>query len=260
MVQGARRLMPRRLRDTGNGLINAGWAAGALIAPLVVAPIAARHGWEASFVVTGGVCFLWLPLWLVFAYRPGGARLGPQPVALRAGSDHAARPMAWRSYALWATVLAVFFTVPPTVFTNAYVPLYLNEVHGVAQAQVAWYYWQPFLATDVGQITGGLVVYGLLRRGWGFLAARRVVMTVGFVGAVVLLGMNGADTPGRAVAWLDGSRLLFQVGYTVLVAYGIESVAEHQTALMAGLLNATFAACNFVFNPLIGAMADRYGG
>ena len=41
-------------------------------------------------------------------------------------------------------------------------------------------------------------------------------------------------------------------------AHGTVVVAEEQTALKSGLMNATFSACNFVFNPLIGGMADRF--
>ena len=57
------------------------------------------------------------------------------------------------------------------------------------------------------------------------------------------------------------SRFCFQIGYTAaLVAYGLESVAEGQTALMAGLMNAAFSVCNLVFNQVIGGMADHDHG
>ena len=48
--------------------------------------------------------------------------------------------------------------------------------------------------------------------------------------------------------------------YTVLITYGMEAVAEEQTALMNGLLNATFGVSNLIFSPLCGGMADHYGG
>ena len=98
----------------------------------------------------------------------------------------------------------------------------------------------------------------LLRRGWRFLAARRAVMIAGFLGSTVLLTMLSAPDAGMAMLRLDLSRFLFQTAYTVLLAYGIESVAEGQTGRMHGLMNATFSACNFVFNPLIGGISDRF--
>ena len=56
------------------------------------------------------------------------------------------------------------------------------------------------------------------------------------------------------------NHVAFQAGYTALLVYGIESAPEGQAALMSGLMNAAFSACNFLFNPLIGAMVDRYHG
>ena len=260
MVKGTRRLMPPRWRDFGNGLMNAGWAVGALIAPLVVDPISRHYGWKYAFVFTGGLCFLWVPFWMVLSWRRS-ATLGPQPIHLVVGSDE--RPQAasvLRSFSLWATIAALFFTVPPTVFINAFLPMYLDVVRHLTQEQCAALYWQPFLATDIGQILGGVMVYVLLRYSWRYLTARRLVMIFGFTGSACLLGMIFRPDI-RGMMWcINLSRFFFQMAYTALVAYGIESVGEGQSALMAGLMNATFSACNFVFNPLIGKMADVYHG
>jgi ACS family hexuronate transporter-like MFS transporter len=259
MVKGTRRLMPPRWRDFGNGLMNAGWAIGALIAPLVVDPISRRHGWQGAFLFTGGLCFVWIPLWALLSWRRG-ATLGPQPIDFIAGSDERPRRLNYRSYALWATIVALFFTVPPTVFVNTFLPVFFHDSRGLSQQQYARLYWQPFLGTDLGQILGGLLVYALLRRSWRYLSARRIVMKVGFVGAVSLLGVNFRPDVRGTMWCINLSRFFFQIGYTALVAYGIESVGEGQTALMAGLMNATFSACNLVVNPLIGKMADHYHG
>jgi len=259
MVKGARRLMPRRLRDTGNGLINAGWAAGALFSPIIVGPLAHSHGWKSAFLVTGGLCFAWIPLWLFFSGLSRG-RLGPQAVNLSAASDTQPNRLQWRSLALWGVLLGIFFTVPPTVFANSFIPIYLKQVRGFTPLQASRVYWQPFLATDIGQILGGLLVFGLLRLGWHFLPARRIVMIVGFSGAIIMWRASTAPTAGWAMWYIDLSRFSFQIGYTVLLAYGIESVAENQTALMAGMMNATFSACNFLFSPLIGWMTMRFKG
>jgi ACS family hexuronate transporter-like MFS transporter len=259
MLKGTRRLMPARLRDLGNGLMNAGWAIGALIAPLVVDPISRHYGWKSAFLFTGGLCFLWVPWWVLLSWRRS-ATLGPAPMQLAISSDHRPQRIDVRSFSLWATIAALFFTVPPTVFVNSFLPVYLKSVRHLSQQQYARLYWEPFLATDIGQITGGVMVYVLLRYSWRYLTARRLVMIFGFTGSACLVGMIFRPDI-RGMMWcINLSRVLFQIGYTALVAYGIESIGEGQSALMAGLMNATFSACNLVFNPLIGAMADRYHG
>jgi ACS family hexuronate transporter-like MFS transporter len=257
LLKGVRRLLPPRLRDAGTSLVGAGSIAGALIAPLTVIPLTIHFGWRWAFAVSAGFSLLWLPFWAVLASRRN-ANLGPEAGLVHAGSDHHPQRLNLRSPALWATLLAIFFTVPPTVFVQNFLALYLSQAHHLTQAQLGRWLWQPFLATDLGQLTGGAVAYLLLRRGWQFLPARRLIMVVGFLGSTLLLTVNAAPDVAGAMLRLDLSRFSFQAAYTILLVYGIESVPEPQTALMSGLMNATFSACNFIFNPVIGGMADHF--
>ena len=113
-----------------------------------------------------------------------------------------------------------------------------------------------FLAMDLGQLTGGAVLFWLLRSGWRFLSARRLVMVLGFCGSTLMLLMVTAPGLGMAMVWLNLSRFCFQFAYVALLAYGISSVPEHQTGKMNGFMNAMFGACGFAFNPLIGWLSD----
>jgi MFS family permease len=84
-------------------------------------------------------------------------------------------------------------------------------------------------------------------------------MSAGFTGAAVMLLMVFAPSLTWAMAWLNLSRFLFQFAYVALLAYGISVVRESQAGTMNGFMNATFGACTFVFNPLIGKLADVFG-
>ena len=93
-----------RRRDMGNGLMNAGWAIGALISPLVVEPISRRYGWQAAFLFTGGLCFMWIPLWVMLSWRrspslcPAQIDLSSAAIIARGGSTFARSPCGrrWR--------------------------------------------------------------------------------------------------------------------------------------------------------------------
>src|SRR5438093_6600632 len=111
LQKGIRRLLPHRLRDTGTALIGAGSIAGALIAPLVVIPLAERFTWRAAFLVSAGFSLLWLPLWAMLAFRPQ-ANLGAEPAGRQASSVHHDDRLRLRSLAFWATLIAIFFAVP----------------------------------------------------------------------------------------------------------------------------------------------------
>src|SRR5262249_14429903 len=119
LLKGIRRLMPLHLRDTGAGLISASTVLGAMVAPWIVVPLMRRLGWRAAFVVTAASGVIWLTAWVLLARKEGDV-LGPQPVKLQTGTG--AGRLNWGSFAVWASVLTVFFTVPPTVFVTHFLP------------------------------------------------------------------------------------------------------------------------------------------
>ena len=54
---------PKKERALATGLYNSGANVGAIVAPLSVPFIAAKLGWEWSFIMTGAIGLLWLAFW-----------------------------------------------------------------------------------------------------------------------------------------------------------------------------------------------------
>src|SRR5262249_45065383 len=152
--------------------------------------------WQIAFAVTSGLGLLWLPAWWLLAFR-SDVPLGPGTVHVQIGTE--SQPLPWQSSAVWATFVLIFLTVPATVFVNNFPSLFLNKTYGVPQEAMAYILVPPFLATDVGQILGGVVASWLLRRGWTFLASRTIVMGVGFPMAAVMIAVNAAPSAGWAL-------------------------------------------------------------
>lgn len=59
---------PDKERSIATGWFNAGTAIGAMIAPPLVVWCILHSSWQMAFVVTGGLGFVWVAIWL-FAYR-----------------------------------------------------------------------------------------------------------------------------------------------------------------------------------------------
>lgn len=59
---------PKKDRAYATSIFNAGATIGALIAPLCIPAIAKHFGWEMSFIIIGGLGFIWMGLW-VFLYK-----------------------------------------------------------------------------------------------------------------------------------------------------------------------------------------------
>jgi ACS family hexuronate transporter-like MFS transporter len=66
-------VLPPADRGLGNGIFNSGAAVGAVLTPLIVAPLTAWLGWRAAFAMIGGLGFVWALAWQAAAYGPASA-------------------------------------------------------------------------------------------------------------------------------------------------------------------------------------------
>jgi len=165
----------------------------------------------------------------------------------------------WRSRVLWGTGLCILLTVPPTVFVNNFLALYLNQSYGVPQADMTRWQWQPFLAVDLGQLVGGGLASYWISRGRSQFSTRAAIVLAGFLGSVVLVGANYASGVEGAVWAMNLSRFFFQAAYIVMVTHAIQAVPDEQTAYLNGLMNGAFSLCNVIMNPIIGRLSDQHG-
>ncbi len=56
-------VLPPSDRSLGNGIFNSGAAIGAVLAPLLVTPLAVRMGWQSPFVILGLGGLIWVAVW-----------------------------------------------------------------------------------------------------------------------------------------------------------------------------------------------------
>ena len=61
---------PKRDRAFATSIFNAGSTIGALVAPFCIPPLAAKWGWEASFIIIGALGFVWMGFWQFIYKRP----------------------------------------------------------------------------------------------------------------------------------------------------------------------------------------------
>ena len=61
---------PRRERALATGIFNSGTNVGAIIAPIAVPAIVIAWGWQAAFIITGALGFIWIILWFLFYELP----------------------------------------------------------------------------------------------------------------------------------------------------------------------------------------------
>jgi ACS family hexuronate transporter-like MFS transporter len=165
---------PRQLRALATGLFNSGSNIGAIVTPLVVPIIYLNYGWQAAFIATGLLGFLWLVAWLVL--YPLCARRGLTKV------QEAKVRVPWlpllAKRQTWAIILGKFLTDPVWWFYLFWLPKFLNSTYGVTIDKIGPPLVIIYLASDAGSILGGAFSSYLLKRGWSVNAARKTAMLV----------------------------------------------------------------------------------
>ena len=65
---------PKKDRALATSIFNAGASVGALAAPLTIPVLAEHMGWEMSFIIIGGIGFIWAGLWLFLYDKPSNSK------------------------------------------------------------------------------------------------------------------------------------------------------------------------------------------
>jgi ACS family hexuronate transporter-like MFS transporter len=63
-------VLPREDRSLGNGIFNSGAAVGAVLTPLIVAPLTVWLGWRVAFQLIGAAGLVWVAVWLFVVNGP----------------------------------------------------------------------------------------------------------------------------------------------------------------------------------------------
>ena len=160
---------PVHERSTAMGIVNAGTAVGAVVAPPAIAAILAYGHWRWIFVACGAVGLVWAVCWAAFARGTADKT-----------TDAAAVQQTWISLLtlrpVWGLVSAKFLTDAAWFFYIAWLPKYLYDARGFDVKEVGYYAWVPFFASGIGSLSGGWFSSWLIGRGRSVDAARKIAL------------------------------------------------------------------------------------
>jgi ACS family hexuronate transporter-like MFS transporter len=234
---------PARQRALGMGIFNSGVSVGSILAPPLIVWMQLRFGWQTTFLVTGGLGFGWLILWLLFYDTPERHRAisSEEYAIIREGQSVTSRPpcASWRQLLLrrqmWAIVISRFLTDPVWWLYITWLPLYLSTVRGFSLKQIGMFAWLPYVAADAGSLLGGWASGYLMDRGFSTNAARKGVMMAGAV--LMLAGIPAAlaESAVGALAFISVVTFGFQSWINNLQTTPSDFFPEHEVASVAGL-------------------------
>ena len=175
---------PKKERALATGIFNSGTNVGALLAPLAVPLIVGYWNWQAAFIITGLLGFIWLAFWLT-VYRPPQEhpRLMPAELAyIRSDPDDPQAQIPWLKLLPKRQTLAFaigkFMTDPVWWLYLFWVPDFLHKKHGIKVIEMGPPLIAIYLLADVGSIGGGWLSSSLIKRGWAANRARKTAMLI----------------------------------------------------------------------------------
>jgi ACS family hexuronate transporter-like MFS transporter len=260
---------PAKERGLSGGIFNIGASLGAMAAPPLVVWAIRAYNWQAAFLITGALGFVWVALWLLFYETPAKHRAlsDEERKYITTGQEKslqaaAARPPVWQLLQrrnFWGVALPRFLA-DPTWGTLAYwVPLYLSQARHFDLVHIAMLAWMPFLAADLGCMFGPLIVLFLQKRGVGLIDARRSAFTVGacMMTGVAFAGL--APNAYAAIALLSLAGFAHQTLSITVITMSSDLFKKNEVGTVAGMQGACGNLGLLLFNTLIGLLVASIG-
>ena len=266
---------PTKERATAMGIINAGTAVGAVIAPPLIAIILGYSNWRWIFVVTGGLGLLWTWWWISSYFSPherlenerlGNERLAKDhldptvPEQYVAASSDSPQKLRWvdllRIRECWGLVFAKFLSDAAWYFYLFWLPKYLYDARGFDLKAVGMFAWIPYAAAGIGCLLGGWFSSYLVTRRFSLDVARKLAL--GLSAAVmpsILL------VPRLPVAW---ALVIFSLAYfgqqswsTLVMVLPTDLFPANVVGSVAGLVGFGGAMGGIAFGEVVGYLLDH---
>jgi ACS family hexuronate transporter-like MFS transporter len=180
--------IPAEERSTAVGIINAGTAAGSVLAPPLIGLILLHSGWHAVFFSAGAAGMAWVAWWAL-SYRSSPRTLSSNTLDARLLASRMTLGEIVGMRSVQAIVFAKFMSDSAWYFLLFWLPKYLYDARGFDIKHVSYYAWIPYAASGVGSLAGGLFSSRLLKSGRSLDRARKIALGLSalFMPVVILV-------------------------------------------------------------------------
>jgi ACS family hexuronate transporter-like MFS transporter len=260
---------PANERGLSGGIYNIGASVGSMAAPPLVVWAILAYNWQTAFVITGGLGFVWVAMWLFFYEPPDKhpALSDKERDYIAAGQEKflkadSARPSILKLLErrdFWGIALPRFLADPTWGTLTFWLPLYLSQARHFDLAHIAMYAWMPFLAADLGCMFGPVVVLRLQKYGVGLIDARRWAFTLG---ACMMTGVAFAGfvaSPYLAIALISLAGFAHQTLSITVITMASDLFKKNEVGTVAGMQGTLGNFGLLLFNLLIGGLVMKIG-
>ena len=258
---------PKRERAFATGIFNAGSNVGAILAPAAVPAIYYRFGWQAAFVMTGALGFLWLIFWWSVYRRPQEhPRLSHTELAHIESDppDPPAQKVPWirliprRQTSAFA--IGKYLTDPIWWFYLYWIPSFFREKHQLDLLAVGLPLIVIYLIADVGSVGGGWLSSRLIARGWAVHRARKTTMLICALAVTPIVFASQVKSLWAAVGLIGLAAAAHQGWSANLFTMTSDMFPRRAVGSVVGIGGMAGAMGGATFATLTGFILDRTGG
>ncbi len=212
-IKATAEYFPKKERALATGIFNSGTTVGAILAPLTVPWMAAKWGWESTFLIIGAAGFLWLIFWFIYYEKPEKQRrLSPEELVYIHSDEQVAgaqatgqdtekvrwiRLLGFRQ--TWAFAVGKFMTDGVWWFFLFWLPSYLHAQYGMSGTELMLPLAVLYGMTTLGSIGGGWFPMYFINKGYKPYDGRMRAM---FIIALFPLLVLAAQPLGGISYWI----------------------------------------------------------
>ena len=246
---------------------------GSAFAPPIVAWIILHHGWQASFVITGGIAIVFSFIWLFVYKEPDDhptvseselAYIRQDEVLTEEGEIQV-KPIPMHKLFLYPVIAKVtiaygLYLYVWTVF-NTWMPAYLVQGRGLSLTAMGFAAMYPYICAVVCELLGGKVFDAWYAKGASVTTLRRTGMATGLLGSAIFIFLcMQATTATMAIVCLCCFMGIFAFGASNVWAIPSDIAPYGQAGGVGGIYNfvGNFGA---LFAPMVTGffVGSKYG-
>jgi MFS transporter, ACS family, hexuronate transporter len=258
---------PSQERALATGIFNSGTNIGAVVAPLLIPWMLGAFGWQAAFIWTGAVGFIWLVIWWIFYDMPTKqkrvtenelAYIQQDIVVATAPGKSLSWGQALRIKQTWSFILGKFLTDPVWWFFLFWLPAYFSSAYDIDFKKPNWQLAVVYTATTIGSIGGGFLSSYLIKKGWPIFKARHRSMLLYALLVVPVVVAPFAGNIWIAVAIISLATAAHQAWSANLYTTVPDMFPKHAVSTVVGLGGMAGSIGGILFPLIVGRLLEFF--
>jgi ACS family D-galactonate transporter-like MFS transporter len=267
---------PKRERAFATSIFDSGAKVGGALSLPIVALIVNAVGWRFSFIITGGLGFIWTLIWLkVYRHPRQHPRISKEELAYiedqtpeqlaSAAPVQDAPPVPFldlfRYRIIWGMMLGFFCLNFVNYFFITWFPTYLVKARGFSLLKLSGYAMIPSIVAIAGGWLGGLTSDRLVRSGMKLTWARKIPLVGGMLmsSAIALAVIAPNAFWALALMSVSYAGIMF-AGASVWALPADIAPSRRNVGSIGGIQNCASNIAGVCISWFVGAMVTKTGG